>query len=218
MSAQPTVPRRPGAASQVAPDRARATRRAGDAGDPAAHLPDSLVDTLDRGFRRLRRSMIHPPSGMVPVPSLGRQLDIAKLFACDAVAELAESFAAVSVKDVATELDLDHSTVSRLLGELEDDGLLTRGVDPADRRRTSVALTALGRSVVSDATAMHRFFTRMLLAEWDRADVEELTRLVTRLAETVHSRFDLLGELAKAEFCAPLDDPITTTRRAARHR
>ena len=63
-------------------------------------------------------------------------------------------------------------------------------------------LTSLGQSVVTDATAMHRFFTRMLLAEWDHDDVEELTRLVSKLAETVQSRFAILGELARAEFCS----------------
>ena len=134
--------------------------------------------------------MVRPPAGSVPVPALGRQLDMAKIFACDAVAELSERSATVAVKDVAAELDLEHSTVSRLLGEVEDDGLVTRGVDAADRRRTTVALTPLGRAVVADATAMSRFFTRILLAEWPRQDVEDLTRLMTRLAETVHARLE----------------------------
>ncbi len=164
-------------------------------------LPDALIDSLDRAFRRLRKSMVKPPGGQVPVPSLGRQLDMAKIFACDAIAELSESSRSVSVKDVAAGLDLEHSTVSRLLGEIEDDGLLVRGTDPADRRRTTVALTDLGRAVVSDATAMSRFFTRILLEEWDRADVEQLTGLMTRLAETVQARLQELPTLAMAEFC-----------------
>jgi len=171
-----------------------------------SHLPDALVDTLDRAFRRLRKSMLRPPAGLVPVPSLGRPLDMAKIFACDAVAELSETSSAVSVKDVAATLDLEHSTVSRLLGEVEDDGLITRGIDPADRRRTTVALTDLGRAVVADATAMSRFFTRILLEEWDRHDVEELTRLMSRLADTVQSRLESLPALAVSEFCATHPD------------
>ncbi len=190
---------------------------------PGSHLPDQLVDTLDKAFRRLRKSMVRPPAGSVPVPALGRQLDMAKIFACDAVAELSERSATVAVKDVAAELDLEHSTVSRLLGEVEDDGLVTRGVDAADRRRTTVALTPLGRAVVADATAMSRFFTRILLAEWPRQDVEDLTRLMTRLAETVHARLEALPELAIAEFCrahpeatVPAVDAPTTPPRARR--
>jgi DNA-binding MarR family transcriptional regulator len=189
------------------------------------HLPDQLVDTLDKAFRRLRKSMVRPPAGSVPVPSLGRQLDMAKIFACDAVAELSERASTVTVKDVAAELDLEHSTVSRLLGEVEDDGLVSRGIDPADRRRTTVSLTPLGRAVVADSTAMTRVFTRILLAEWPRRDVEDLTRLITRLAETVHAKLEALPELAIAEFCkanpdaaAPFDrvDGAATPPRARR--
>lgn len=167
---------------------------------PGAHLPDDLVDTLDRSFRRLRKSMIRPPAGQVPVPALGRQVDAAKIFACDAVSELFETLEMVSVKDVATELDLEHSTVSRLLSDIEHDGLVVRGVDPTDRRRTTVELTDLGRAVVADATAISRYFTRILLAEWPREDVEQLATLMRRLAETVQSRLDDLPVLAMAEF------------------
>jgi DNA-binding MarR family transcriptional regulator len=169
---------------------------------PGSHLSDELVDTLDRAFRGLRKSMIRPPAGSVPVPALGRQLDMAKLFACEAVAELSETQASVSVKDVAALLDLEHSTVSRLLGEVEDDGLVVRGVDPADRRRTTISLTYLGRAVVADATAMSRFFTRILLADWDRHDVEQLTTLMSRLSRTVHDRLALLPELALQQFAS----------------
>jgi DNA-binding MarR family transcriptional regulator len=172
---------------------------------PGTPLPDVLVDTLARAFRRLRKSMVRPPAGQVPVPALGRQLDVAKIFACDAVAELSEHSSTVTVKDIAASLDLDHSTVSRLLGEMAEDGLVTRGVDPVDRRRTTVSLTALGASVVADSTAMNRFFTRSLLADWDRADVEALTGFMTRLAETVHSRLDQLHDLAMTEFCRAPD-------------
>jgi DNA-binding MarR family transcriptional regulator len=152
--------------------------------------------------------MIRPPQGLVPVPALGRQLDVAKIFACDAVAELASAHAVVSVKDVAGILDLEHSTVSRLLGEMADDGLVTRGSDTVDRRRTTIELTDLGRAVVADATTMTRFFTRLMLSDWPREDVEDLTRLMGRLAETVHSKLDELPAQAMAEFCRVNPDAV----------
>ncbi len=176
------------------------TATTGPADRPGGQLPDDLVDTLDKVFKRLRKSMIRPPAAQAPVPALGRQLDMAKIFACDAVAELAHLHDSVSVKQVAAALDLEHSTVSRLLGEVEDDGLVHRGVDPADRRRTTIELTDLGNAVVQDATAISRAFTRVLLAEWPKGDVEELTRLMSRLADTVHDRLDLVPDLALREF------------------
>jgi DNA-binding MarR family transcriptional regulator len=169
--------------------------------EPAgAHLPDALVDSLDRTLRRLRRAMMKPPATTVPVPALGKPLDMAKIFACDAVSDLAQRKPSVTVKDVAAELELEHSTASRLLSDVEQDGLVTRGTDPDDRRRTTLELTDLGESVVGDATAITRFFTRLLLSEWPREDVEDLTRLLGRLADTVHEKLDVLPERAMAEF------------------
>lgn len=172
------------------------------AAELGAALPDTLIDQLDRSIRRLRRVMLRPIAGQVPVPSLGRQLDVAKIFACDAVAELRAVQDTVSVKDVATLLDLEHSTVSRLLTEVEAEGLLVRAPDEGDRRRTTVSLTDLGRAVVTDATAMTRFTTRLLLAEWDRDDVEDLQRLLAQFADTVGARFDLIQHAAMAELDA----------------
>lgn len=176
---------------------------AGVARDAGAHLPDDLIDALDRSIRRLRRVMLRPIAAQVPVPSLGRQLDVAKIFACDAVAELSSLQSAVTVKDVAALLDLEHSTVSRLLTEAETEGLLVRAPDPQDRRRTTVALTDLGRAVVVDATQMTRFTTRLLLAEWTRDDVAGLQAQLGRLADTVASRLDAIQEVALHELESP---------------
>jgi DNA-binding MarR family transcriptional regulator len=171
--------------------------------DAGAHLPDDLVDALDRSIRRLRRVMLRPIAAQIPVPSLGRPLDVAKIFACDAVAELSAVQEAVTVKDVAALLDLEHSTVSRLLTEAEAEGLLVRAPDPQDRRRTTVALTDLGRDVVVDATLMTRFTTRLLLAEWTRDDVVDLQRQLGRLADTVATRLDAIQQAALHELEAP---------------
>ncbi len=157
-------------------------------GAPETVLPDELIDALARGFRRLRRTMIKPPDAMIPVSSLGRPVDIAKLYACDAIAELAEASGPVTVKDVAAALDLEHSTVSRLLGDAEADGLLVRGGDPDDRRRTTVSLTPLGRQLVADSEALRRAFARIVLAGWERPDVETLSCFVARLADSLGGR------------------------------
>jgi DNA-binding MarR family transcriptional regulator len=165
------------------------------------HLPNELVDTVDKTFRRLRKATVKPPAAQMPMTCLGHPLDMAKIFACDAVSELADGGTAVTVKDVALALDLEHSTVSRLLGELHDDGLIVRGMDPVDRRRTTVELTDLGREVVAEATTLSRFFTRILLAEWTRDEVDELARVMARLAATIQERLPLVPQLAAQEAC-----------------
>ena len=170
-------------------------------GTPATeHLSDPLIDSLDKAFRRLRRSMVKPPAATVPVPALGRRLDVAQVFACTAIWDLSESQSTVTVKDVAAALGLEHSTVSRLLGEAEAGGLISRGVDPDDRRRTSITLTHFGQLAAQHSLSMNRYFTRVLLSDWDRSEVEQLTKLMTRLATTVDERMESLHERAMIEF------------------
>lgn len=151
-------------------------------------LPDALLDGLERAFRRLRRSIVKPRYAQVPVPSSGRPLALAKVHACSAIYDLSCSGTAVTVKDVAVALHLQHSTVSRLLGEVEAEGLLVREVDPADRRRTTVALTDTGAALVHDAAQVRRDRIRAVLEDWPATDVATLVTLLSRLAESAAAR------------------------------
>ena len=80
--------------------------------------------------------------------------------------------------------------MSRLLGECEAAGLVVRSRDQADRRRTNVALTDLGADVVREGAQLKRRFMRLVLADWQRAEVQELRRLITKLADTLGERAD----------------------------
>jgi DNA-binding MarR family transcriptional regulator len=126
---------------------------------------------------------------------------VAKLFACGAVAELTGAGARVTVKDVAAGLQLEHSTVSRLLGELADEGLIERTADADDRRRTVVALTDLGRDVVADGRRISRFVMRSVMTDWSADDVTLLAGLLGRLAGDAEARLPGIPALARAEFC-----------------
>jgi DNA-binding MarR family transcriptional regulator len=164
------------------------------------HVSDHAIDTLDRVFRRIRRSMIKPPQTQVAMPSLGRPVDLATLMACDTLAELHESGQDASVKDLATAMELDHSTVSRLVGENKVEGLVQRSVDPADRRRTQLQLTELGERVVADFRHMQRFVARTVMADWPASDVQELTRLLTQLADCSTNLSASMADLVREEF------------------
>jgi hypothetical protein len=64
-----------------------------------------------------------------------------------------------------------------------------------------VELTDLGHRVVNDATTISRTFTRLLLADWTKTEVEELARVMNRLAITIHDRLALLPELVADQGC-----------------
>ena len=94
------------------------------------------------------------------------------------------------VSDLATRLQLDASTVSRQIKQLQDKGLLERTPDPADGRASLVQLSEHGRDV------MHAGFQRRLeriqsvLDTWDEGDREQLRLLLARLATDLSAATD----------------------------
>jgi DNA-binding MarR family transcriptional regulator len=75
--------------------------------------------------------------------------------------------APVRVGDLAERLHLANSTVSGLVGQMMDAGLVARQTDRSDRRAASVALTDAGRA---------------RLAEWERAHEERIGAALDELS------------------------------------
>lgn len=173
------------------------------------HSEDSLV-RLDRTFLMLRRMLIKPEVASIPIPSLGRSVDLSKVMACIATAEgpeLAGLEGPPTVKDIAAILFLDHSTASRLLSETEAEGLIRRSTDPADRRRTIVELTDIGEAVWRESNQIRTWAIGQMLADWSPSDVAALTSMLERLLDTFTSRLPEL--LAEREAQAELGPPTT---------
>ena len=89
---------------------------------------------------------------------------------------------ALRVSDLAARLDLDASTVSRQIKQLEDRGVVTRTADPADGRACLVALSSEGGDLL--AAGLRRRFERIraVLEPWSEQDRDQLQTLLTRLA------------------------------------
>ena len=143
---------------------------------------------LDHTFFSIRRLMVKPPTSTIPIPALGRTVDMAKLIGCEAIDQLAGDTAPVTVKDVASYTGLEQSTVSRLLTDLEADGFVRRGTDPDDGRRTTLTLTDDGKQVVVGSVAMRHAFLRTMTDDWSPEDLETLSLLLERFAHTIHER------------------------------
>lgn len=85
----------------------------------------------------------------------------------------------LDAKSIAEQALLYAPTVTRILKELTDRGLLAREIDPADGRRSVVTITSAGRQLVAD-TASH---TGLLLASYRNSFGEE--RLDAFIAEAL---------------------------------
>ena len=156
------------------------------------------LEHLDRTFLQLRRFLIKPEVASIPIPSIGRSVDLAKVMACIAIAEGPEITGhghPPTVKDVAAVLLLDHSTASRLLSEAEAEGLIRRSTDPSDRRRTVVELTDVGTAVWRESSQIRTWAIGILLRDWTADEVSTLTAQLDRLLNTFATRLpELLAE------------------------
>lgn len=88
------------------------------------------------------------------------------------------------VSEIAAELSLDRSTVSRQIDAVARLGLVERTPDPSDSRARLVMLTESGRAKLTEQMVRRRQRWQTALGTWPPEDIVELTRLLRRLAET----------------------------------
>jgi DNA-binding MarR family transcriptional regulator len=99
----------------------------------------------------------------------------------------------IRVTDLARDLGLDPSTISRHLDAVEVRGWVRRLSDPTDRRATLVTASKDGERVVARLEAERRRVLASVLAEWDQTDRDTLFDLTERFASdlTDHIQFRL---------------------------
>jgi DNA-binding MarR family transcriptional regulator len=85
--------------------------------------------------------------------------------------------------DLAADVQLDLSTVSRHARSLADAGMVSRDPDPQDGRSLLLALTERGAQEMSAAFRRREQLITRATADWDSADVQILGRLLARLAD-----------------------------------
>jgi len=99
--------------------------------------------------------------------------------------------------DLALALQISPSVVSRAVVPLEQGGLVERRTDPSDARASRLGLTDPGRRRLAEArqTFVDRFAP--LLDDWDPAEGSAVTRLMSRLEETIGTGVDLRAAAAR---------------------
>ena len=87
------------------------------------------------------------------------------------------------VVDLAAELHLDQSTVSRHLANLDEAGLIARSTDPTDRRAHVAGLSPAGWAQVQDAVTSRVQVMEQVLDDWSDDDRLALADLLTRFTQ-----------------------------------
>jgi DNA-binding MarR family transcriptional regulator len=147
------------------------------------------VARVDHAMQGMRRLVTRPPSASVPMPGLGRPVDLSKVLACEALAELSRG-GPVTITDLSTAMHLERSTVSRLVGEAEAEGLVERSTHPDDGRMVTVTVTPLGQQVVDFVQSLRVGYLRHATDVFDDNEIATLAELLGRLAESMLVSFE----------------------------
>ena len=99
-----------------------------------------------RAINALRR-MIRGLRSKAETIERGLKVSAAQLFVLSELGQIPDQ----SVKDLAAVTMTTHSTVSQVVGQLIEKGLVTRTADPADGRRSVLRLTRQGATLVKRA-------------------------------------------------------------------
>jgi DNA-binding MarR family transcriptional regulator len=105
----------------------------------------------------------------------------------------------VRPSDLAAQMRLDLSTISRHLRSLEQQGMVQRTADPDDARALRISITACGGDVINRVMDHRAATIRDAIVHWPEDDRRALRQLLRRLAD----------DLSFAGPCAPAasDEP-----------
>lgn len=109
----------------------------------------------------------------------GEAVDLPSIYVLNVVRE----HPGIRVSELAGNVGLDASTVSRHIRSLEAIGYLTRVIDPRDRRASCLELTAEGLTVIAAAFESRAAMILAAMGSWSIEDQDRFIDLVVRFAE-----------------------------------
>lgn len=143
-----------------------------------AVTPDSLGE-LRAEFAQRRAAHAFGPHGHGPKGGpVGRSMARVRMLEV-----LSEAGSPLSVGDLAARLHVDQPRASRIVQMAVQLGLARREADPADARRTLIALTDQGAAAVAEARGARTDAVRQALASFSPEEQAQLATLLGRLAD-----------------------------------
>ncbi|MDX1665342.1 MAG: MarR family transcriptional regulator, partial [Candidatus Promineifilaceae bacterium] len=100
----------------------------------------------------------------------------------------------VNPSEISERQGTSRNTISSLIRDLEEEGLIRRTLDPDDRRRFNIQLTEAGQELVLAHVTRHLHVLGDCFAVLDGAQHETLSRLLGELGAKVDETHEALSE------------------------
>jgi DNA-binding MarR family transcriptional regulator len=93
----------------------------------------------------------------------------------------------LGLSELASQIALSPSGLSKLLDRMDASGLIRREADPADARAAFATITPEGRELVKKARRSHHALLRRTIGEaLDERDVTDLERIMDRIGASLN--------------------------------
>jgi DNA-binding MarR family transcriptional regulator len=146
-----------------------------------ASVDASAVAAIDDALTRLVRHGMVPRTQAAIAARSGVQVERSTYVLLRRLAECGP----VRLSDLAADLGLDVSTVSRQVGRLADRDLVRRAADPDDARAGLLALTPEGRDLLRRVRRGRHAWLADAIDDWSDDDRDRLASLLDRLADAI---------------------------------
>ena len=156
----------------------------------AQDLPEAKnqLRDLDRGLLRLRRLWLQQGRRRRLIDDIGQPIAMSVLRTLFAIHTLNSN--TTSVSDVATELEVDASTASRLVESAVANGFALRSPSATDRRKSVLNLTEAGERILHKAQAAREAILEDVTKHWTHQEIELIATLLNRL----HDDFERIDQ------------------------
>jgi DNA-binding MarR family transcriptional regulator len=148
-----------------------------------AYVMDPDLALLDELLVRLRVAQLRPSWRRQLLSGSAGALGLSGIRLLRAVERCSADGELPSIRAVAEELGVEHSTASRAVTAQEQAGMLARTASADDQRRTCLELTDAGRRALDETTERRRAMVAGVVGDWSADELHALTLLLVRLAD-----------------------------------
>ncbi len=134
---------------------------------------EGALSRLGRALRKIK----------IPSTYLARDIDINSFWQLSPL----KDNPVLRPSEIAIQLGLDNSTVSRYIQKLEKQNLVERREDPSDARAYLIALTADGRQVLDIAFQARRKKIELVVTHWNHDEISSLISLLVRFTNELET-------------------------------